>query len=45
MAKLTKIIKINDRKLKEYAKPIQTPKTEPSARTVNNQGLLTIFEN
>ena len=31
-------------KLKEHAKPIQTPKTEPSAKAVKNQGSLIAFE-
>ena len=44
MAKLTNFIKINNHKLKEHAKPNQTPKTESSAKTVNNQGPLTVFE-
>ena len=39
MAKLTKFVKIDNHKLKEYVKPIQTPKTEPSAKAANNQGL------
>ena len=44
MAKLTNFIKINNHKLKEHTKPNQTAKTEPSAKTVNNQGPLTAFE-
>ena len=46
MAKLTNFIKMNKTnvKLKEHAKPIQTPKTEPSAKAVKNQGSLIAFE-
>ena len=44
MAKLTNAIKINNHKLKEHTKLNQTPKTEPSAKTVNNQGPLTVFK-
>ena len=44
MAKLTNFIKINNHKLKEHTKPNQTAKMEPSAKPVNNQGPLTVFE-
>ena len=39
MDKILNFIKINNHKLKEYTKVDQTVKTEPSAKTVNNQGL------
>ena len=44
MAKLTKFIKADNHKLKEHAKLIQTPKTEPQAKAANNQGPLPAFE-
>ena len=44
MAKLTKFIKTDNHKLKEHAKLIQTPKTEPQAKAANNQGPLPAFE-
>ena len=44
MAKLTKSIKTDNHKLKEHAKLIQTPKTEPQAKAANNQGPLRAFE-
>ena len=44
MAKLSNFININNRNLEEHGKPIQTPKTEPSAKATNNQGPLTAFE-
>ena len=44
MAKLTNFIKINNHKLKEHTKSNQTAKTEPSAKTVNNEGPFTAFE-
>ena len=44
LTKLTKFIKINNHKLKKHTKPIQTPKTEPSAKSVNNQGPFIVFE-
>ena len=44
MAKLTSFIKINSDKLKEDTKTNQTVKTEPSAKTVNNQGPFTAFQ-
>ena len=44
MVKLTNFTKINSRKLKEHAKPIQTPKTEPSAIAAKSQEPLTAFE-
>ena len=37
MAKLTNFIKMKAHKLKEHTKPIQTPNTEPSAKTTSNQ--------
>ena len=43
MAQLTNFKKIENRKLKEIAKPIQIPKNKRSAKAVNNQELLTAF--
>ena len=42
MAKLTNFIKINKHKLKGHTETIQTPKTEPLAKTANNQGPLIV---
>ena len=44
MAKLTNFTNKNNHELKERAKPNQTAKTEPSVKTVKNQGPLTAVE-
>ena len=43
MAQLTNFKKIDNRKLKGLAKPIQIPKNKRSAKAANNQELLTAF--
>ena len=44
MVKLINFIKTNNHKLEEHTKPIQTTKTESSAKTANNQGPLIVFK-